>query len=344
MADEPNSGRRRRAFWLIGIVLAGLGLAAGGLWLDYRKTIDTPLNLPEPAVFEINKGDGLARIAEGLEARKIIRKPLWFKWLAYREGTAKRIKFGEYEIPPRITPRELLAMFAAGKVRQHPVTLVEGHTFRDILAELARHPALVATVAGKPPEEIMALLGAPDQKPEGLFFPDTYFVAKGTADLDVLKRAFRQMSAVLDREWPNRAEGLPLANPYEALILASIVEKETGRPEERPRIAGVFVRRLQSGMRLQTDPAVIYGLGESFAGNLRKDDLRRDTPYNTYTRSGLPPTPIALPGLAALRAALHPEAGASLYFVARGDGSHVFSTTLEEHQKAVDHYQKQRHD
>lgn len=347
MAEDENPGAtgQRRAFLLIGYRLSGIlvllsSLVIGWLWMDYRMTIDGPLALESPAVFEIGKGDGLATIAHGLEARGILAKPVWFEVLAYTSGAHKRLKYGEYEIPVDATPRTVLDMFVAGKVLQHPITVVEGWRFSEMLASLALNPALNHQLAGKSPAEIMALLGAPGQPPEGRFFPDTYFVTKGTSDLEVLRRAHAKMGDILEREWRERSPQAPFASPYEALILASIVEKETARPEERPTVAGVFTRRLNKGMRLQTDPTVIYGMGAEFTGDIRKGDLLKDTPYNTYTRGGLPPTPIALPGLPAIHAALHPDNGGSLYFVARGDGSHIFSATLEEHRRAVEQFQK----
>lgn len=342
-ASDPSTlGQRLRG--LIGQRLAGAlvlsaSLVGGWLWMDFQGAVDSPLNITAPTVFEIGKGEGLASIARKLQAQGILDQPLWFQALAYTDGAHKRLKFGEYEIPPGTTPRGLLALLTSGKVRQHAITVVEGWTFNDFLAALATHPALSHPALGKPPQEVMTMLGAPGQPPEGQFFPDTYFVTKGTPDVEVLRRAHARMQTELDREWRERGR-VNLGSPYEALILASIVEKETARPEERPEIAGVFLRRLSIGMRLQTDPTVIYGLGARYDGNIRKDDLRRDTPYNTYTRSGLPPTPIALPGRASLHAALHPAEGTSLYFVARGDGSHVFSTTLGEHQRAVDQFQR----
>jgi UPF0755 protein len=336
--DSSGSGRGMRR--LIGGVVLVAGLLLGWLWLDYRTTVDSPLANRDTAYFEVGKGEGLARIAQGLAERGILARPLWFQVLAYASGAQKHLKYGEYEIPPGTSPRDLLDKMVAGKVRQYPVTVVEGWTFADMLALLARHPALKAEVSSKPPAEIMAFLGAAGQSPEGRFFPDTYFVTRGTSDLEVLQRAYGKMRTVLEQEWRARSEPLPLGSPDEALVLASIVEKETARPEERPLVAGVFVRRLAKGMRLQTDPTVIYGMGAAYNGNIRKEDLRRDTPYNTYTRTGLPPTPIALPGQSAIHAALHPDGGTSLYFVARGDGTHVFSSTLEEHQRAVDQHQK----
>ncbi|MGZ8219158.1 endolytic transglycosylase MltG, partial [Methylomagnum sp.] len=340
MADEPDSkpdssGQRRRVYGLIAVLILVIGIVAGGWWMAYQASADRPLDLAQTAYFEIGKGEGLPSIAKRLEAQGVV-EALRFEALVMAEGAKGRLKYGEYEISPGISLRGLLDKFIAGRVRQHAVTIVEGWNFAETLAALARHPALVAEVAGQPADQIMIKLGTPGLPPEGRFFPDTYFVIKGTTDLDVLKRAYGKMRTVLDQEWRNRAEPLPLRSPDEALTLASIVEKETARPEERPAVAGVFVRRLLKGMRLQTDPTVIYGMGAAYAGNITKDDLRRDTPYNTYTRAGLPPTPIALPGLPAIRAALHPDSGNSLYFVSRGNGSHVFSATLDEHQRAVD--------
>lgn len=342
-ASDPRTiGQRLRGLIgqrLAGALVLGASLVGGWLWMDFESAVDSPLNITAPAVFEVGKGEGLASIARKLQVQGILDQPLWFQALAYADGAHKRLKFGEYEIPPGTTPRGLLALLTSGKVRQHAITVVEGWTFADFLATLAAHPALSHPAQGKSPQEVMALLGTPGQLPEGQFFPDTYFVTKGTPDVEVLRRAHARMRTELDREWRERGR-VNLGSPYEALILASIVEKETARPEERPAIAGVFLRRLSIGMRLQTDPTVIYGLGARYDGNIRKDDLRRDTPYNTYTRSGLPPTPIALPGRASIHAALHPAEGTSLYFVARGDGSHVFSTTLGEHQRAVDQFQR----
>jgi UPF0755 protein len=281
-------------------------------------------------------------LAHELKSRRFLAEPLWLRLLARVQGTSTDLKYGEYEIPRGTTVRGLLDLLVSGKTRHLPVTVVEGWNFAQMREVLARHPGLRQELAGKPANDIMALLGEPGQFPEGLFFPDTYFTALHTSDLDLLRQARKKMQAVLEEEWRDRAPNLPFNTAYEALIMASIVEKETGRAEERPAIAGVFIRRLRQGMRLQTDPTVIYGMGAAFNGNLRKDDLRRDTPYNTYTRSGLPPTPIALHGRQAIHAALHPADGASLYFVAKGDGSHVFSSTLDEHERAVDQFQRRR--
>ncbi|MDD5034780.1 MAG: endolytic transglycosylase MltG [Methylococcaceae bacterium] len=320
------------------------GLILTGLWLDYRHAIDAPLENAETVDFEIAKGQSLASIAGALRERGLIDKPHWFRVLAWQLGIATRLKYGEYEIPPEVTPRRLLELFASGKVKQYSLTFIEGWRFQQMVELLQRHPALSHQLAAQSADEIMSLLGASGENAEGRFFPDTYFFTKGTSELDLLKRSYQKMRTLLDEEWRNRSQGLPLRSPDEALVLASLVEKETARPEERAQIAGVFLRRLDRNMLLQTDPAVIYGMGEAYAGNVRKEDLARDTPYNTYVHAGLPPTPIALPGAGAIRAALHPDGGNSLFFVARGDGSHVFSSSLAEHNKAVDQFQRNRHD
>lgn len=343
MVEEINgkrSGKRLR----LRLIAWGLIVLLLALWVytDYRVSIDSPLRIREPLQLTITKGQGIASIARELKTRKVMAEPLWLKVLAWEREAGQNLKYGEYEIPPGTTVRGFLEMVLSGKSRQPPVTILEGWTFEQMRQALAAHPGLRQETAGKTAEDIMALVGSPGQQPEGQFFPDTYFTARNTSDLDILKKAHRKMESVLSQEWQGKAEKLPFNTAYEALILASIVEKETGRADERPAIAGVFVRRIQQGMRLQTDPTVIYGMGPQFKGNLRKDDLRRDTPFNTYTRSGLPPTPIALPGREAIHAAVHPAEGTSLYFVAKGDGSHVFSSTLDEHEHAVDRFQRHR--
>ena len=326
---------------LIGVLTILTSFLCGWLWMDFLRTVDRPLGNVSAIYFEINKGQGLSDIANSLHEAGIVRTPEWFQLHALVEKTASKIKFGEYEIPAGTTLRQLLALFVSGKVRQHSVTLVEGWRFEQMRDRLRQHPALDLQWANKTGQEIMSLLGEPDKAAEGQFFPDTFFFTKGMSDADLLKKAHRKMQTVLQSEWERRDQGLPLANAYDALVLASVVEKETARADERARIAGVFIRRLQKGMLLQTDPTVIYGMGDAYQGNVSKDDLLRDTPYNTYVHPGLPPTPIAAPGLQAIQAVLHPEPGEALYFVARGDGSHVFSSTLEEHVKAVETYQRQ---
>lgn len=255
------------------------------------------------------------------------------------EGQSSKVQAGEYHIPPGMLPNELLDMLVAGKVVQYSFTLVEGWNTRQLLAALKQNPDITHTLKTEDARQLMQELGLDKQHAEGWFFPDTYHFVRDTSDKALLKRASAAMRTQLDEQWQQRDSGLPYENVYQALIMASIIEKETGVAEERQKISGVFVRRLQKGMRLQTDPTVIYGIGESYDGNIRRKDLRTDTPYNTYTRGGLPPTPIAMPGLAAIHAALHPADGDSLYFVASGGGAHVFSSTLEQHNEAVIKYQ-----
>jgi UPF0755 protein len=270
----------------------------------------------------------------------MIAHPRLFEIAVRLKGQGTRIKAGEYRFEPGITPQDLLAQLIDGRVLLHPIILVEGWTFREAVARLGVSDVLVDDISGLEDAEIMANLGRPGIHPEGRFFPDTYHVARGTRSSVLLKLAMERMDHELEMAWSARAASLPLTDAYQALILASVVEKETALESERAAIAGVFVRRLKKGMRLQTDPTVIYGLGASFDGNLRKADLERDGPYNTYTRRGLPPTPICLPGRKALEAATQPADGDALYFVATGeeDGGHYFSATLEEHNQAVARY------
>jgi len=312
----------------------------GGLWLDYRRFLETPVALKEsPTVFEVPRGANLRQVAQGLAGLGILRHPYYLLALAIQRGDQGRLKAGEFELTQGMRPGDLLERLTSGKVIQYPMTLVEGWTFRQAVTAIAADPRFGNDLAGMTDSELMEVLGRPGEHPEGRLFPDTYSFPGRTSGVDVLRRAFERMDEVLAQEWQSRVEGLPIETPYEALILASIIEKETAVAEERPAIGGVFVRRLQKGMRLQTDPTVIYGLGERFDGNLRRADLREATPYNTYVIDGLPPTPIALPGREAIRAALRPEPGESLYFVARGDGTHAFSATLEQHNAAVRKYQ-----
>ncbi|HID49691.1 MAG TPA: endolytic transglycosylase MltG [Chromatiales bacterium] len=330
-----------RSFWLklvLAVILLG-NLAAGGAWLLIQRNLDTPLPLQAERAYELTPGANFNQVINELKQAGILDETRTLRWYGRLSGEARKIKAGEYAILPGTTPRQLLAMFVAGKVRQYALTLVEGWNFAQVMEAVNRHPALRHSLPGLDNATIMARLGHPGEHPEGRFLPDTYHFPKGLSDVDFLKRAYRAMQTVLEAEWAGRAPGLPFETPYEALILASIVEKETGLARERRAIAGVFVRRLQKGMRLQTDPTVIYGMGEAYRGNIRKKDLERDTPYNTYRRSGLPPTPIAMPGRDAIHATLHPDDSDNIYFVARGDGSHQFSATLKEHNQAVIKYQ-----
>jgi UPF0755 protein len=299
---------------------APLAIAAEGEWL--RVPSGTPLH----------------RVAAELEERRLLDRSWLLALYGRATGDATRIRAGEYQLMPGATPLTLLAKLVAGDVYLHRFTIVEGSRFAEVLVALRAHPAIEASELDG--AAIMSALGAPGVHPEGQFFPDTYRFPLGTRDLDVLRMAHEAMVARLTAAWRNRSPDVNLATDYEALILASIIEKETGLAAERKLIAGVFHERLRRNMRLQTDPTVIYGLGESFDGDLRRQDLQRDTPYNTYTRAGLPPTPIALPGLASIEAAVAPERTGAIYFVAtgRGDGSHYFSATLEEHERAVRDY------
>lgn len=316
-------------------------LIAGGGWIAHYLT--TPIPLPAtPFEFNVKPGTTLRGVAQQLAQAGVVAQPLLFTWVARLSGKGTALKAGNYALEAALTPWDLLQKLTKGDVTQSEVKFIEGWTFRQMRQALDRAPGLQHETQGLSPDEIMARLGFPDQHPEGRFFPDTYFFSSGMSDFALLARAHKLMQTQLESAWRERAPNLPYATPDEALVMASIVEKETGQAAERPMIAGVFVNRLRIGMLLQTDPTVIYGLGETFDGNLRRRDLLADTPYNTYTRAGLPPTPIAMPGLGALQAALHPADTQALYFVARGNGLHQFSTTLAQHNQAVNRYQRRQ--
>lgn len=320
------------------LVLGTLAAAAAGWWA--WRSLDQPGPAAAAVVIEIPAGASLSRIAQRLEDAGVIEHALLFEWYGRATGQAGKVRAGEYQFPAHSTPREAMARLVSGEVVLHAFTIVEGWTFRQLRAALADDEAISPQLAGLPDAAVMARLNKPDTPPEGWFLPETYRFPRGTTDLELLRMAHEAMEQALEDTWAARADDLPLESPYEALVLASIIEKETGLADERREIAGVFARRLRRGMRLQTDPTVIYGLGPDFDGNLRRADLRADTPYNTYTRHGLPPTPIAMPGRAALAAAVNPAEGKALFFVATGrpDGSHYFSATLEEHNRAVARY------
>jgi UPF0755 protein len=325
------------------LAIAGM-LALVVAWLAVDRWLDTPMAVDGAGNrIEVPVGQPFSRTAWDLAASGLIDHPRLFAAYARLHGTDARVRAGEYEIPPGTSPRQLLALLESGAVVRRSITVVEGWTFRDLRGALEGDTAIVQTLAGKDDAAVMTALGEPGVAPEGLFFPDTYLYDKGTTDLAILRTARQRMRAELEAAWEVRAQDLPLETAYEALVLASIVEKETALATERARIAGVFMHRLRAGMRLQTDPAVIYGLGLDFDGNLRRSDLERDGPYNTYTRAGLPPTPIALPGAASLAAAVRPDERGETYFVATGlpDGSHEFSRTLAEHERAVARYLRQ---
>ncbi|HUP92067.1 MAG TPA: endolytic transglycosylase MltG [Solimonas sp.] len=332
--------RAIRRFLFLCLVLA---IAAGAwLWRDLGVVLSRPMSLSVPTSLEIPPGSNLVQIIGQLEQAGLIggvRAPLYLRLYARLHGLDASLKAGEYELSPGLSPLGFLELMVAGRTKLHELRIVEGWSFAQALAAVRAEPSLVQAQAGASPAEIMAALGRPGQLPEGRLFPDTYSFTRGMSDTAFLRRALEAMDQALQQEWATRAPGLPYATPDEALTMASIVEKETGAPDERPAIAGVFVRRLRLGMRLQTDPTVIYGMGERFDGNLRRVDLETDGPYNTYLRTGLPPGPICLPGRAALHAAMHPADGDALYFVARGDGSHQFSATLEQHEAAVRKFQ-----
>ena len=294
----------------------------------------------DPADFSIKPGSSLKSATRQMVESGVELGAWQFNLLGRLLGKAGAIKAGSYEVSSGISQLDLLEKLTAGDVTQSEIVFIEGWTFRQMRAALNAVPEIRHDSTPLGDDEIMAWLGAAKGSPEGLFFPDTYLFGKGTSDLEILRRSYKAMSRQLQSAWEARAPDLPFQSPYEALILASVIEKETGQSSDRAQIGGVFVNRLRMGMLLQTDPTVIYGMGEKFDGNLRKKDLLTDTPHNTYTRPGLPPTPIAMPGLASLQAALHPANTPALYFVARGDGSSEFSRSLAEHERAVTKYQR----
>jgi len=329
---------------LLGLLLASMvtGTFLSALaWHWWQQ----PLPIDAPQVMELQRGDSLSRTAQRMAAKGLLDYPRLLT-LAGRITGQTAIKFGEYQLSPGLTRPQLLGMLVRGEVNYRSVSLIEGQTVQQVLTTLRAETALekkLPTVNSRVElSKLSHYLGLEQANPEGLFFPDTYFFSKGSSDEAIIRQAQRRLSLVLEEEWQGRDKNLPYESAYQALIMASIVERETGQASERGIIAGVFVRRLQKGMRLQTDPTVIYGMGDAYKGNIRRRDLKTKTAYNTYTNNGLPPTPIALAGREAIHAALHPEAGDALYFVAKGDGSHYFSATLAEHTKAVQRFQLRR--
>lgn len=339
---KPNVKWNRKTIVLI---LVGLSLVCGWLWIGYQSALKKSALTDKTVYIEIDKGDSLERIINKLVAEKLDIKPFWFKVIVVRKNALKKLKTGEYEITPGLSAPQIIDLFVQGKTKQHAITFPEGWGFKEILREIEKNPNLKHTLTGADFQSVLSKFKTDSMtmaSPEGLFFPDTYFFEKHSADVSLLKRAYDKMQMVLQQEWLNKGEGLPFKTSYEALILASIVEKETAVANERPLIAGVFIRRLEKNMLLQTDPTVIYGMGDSYQGDIKSKDLTTATPYNTYVISGLPPTPIAMPGREALNAVLHPDKGDSLYFVSRGDGTHVFSATLQDHNLAVDSFQRNK--
>ncbi len=330
-----SKGLRHNTGRLLAVVIILLVLAvaaASGLWQQYQQFLRTPLLVTESGlVFEVRRGTNIRSVVAEL-ARRGVTRAGWH-WRLLNKLQASTIQAGEYTLAAGMTPTDLLRLLSSGKVVSYRFTIVEGWNVVQLLAALERDPVLQHNAPGV--DELVGLDGLPAGHSEGWFLPETYVFVRGDSDLSILRRAYRAMQHALLETWAGRAEHLPFETSYELLILASIVEKETSREDERAAIAGVFVRRLQNRWRLETDPSVIYGMGEAYDGDIRRRDLDADTAYNTYRRHGLPPTPIALPGLASLRAAAHPEAGDAMFFVADGQGGHTFSATLEGHNKAV---------
>jgi UPF0755 protein len=321
--------------WLV-LSLIGAILLSG--WLVYYAI--SPLKLqPNSQEINIQSGSGLKSIANQLVAQGVLKEPWRFILIGKLLQKEQFLQAGSYTLNKNISPYQLLLSLNHGKTTQGSITFIEGRTFEQMRQKLTTNDAVKQTIAGLPEPEILKLIGSPHSVAEGLFFPDTFYFDRNTTDINLLKISYNAMQSKLEKAWQGRDQGLPYKTSYQALIMASIIEKETGKASERPMIAGVFLNRLRIGMRLQTDPTVIYGMGLRFDGNIRKKDLAIDTPYNTYTRSGLPPTPIAMPGLAAMEAALHPANTKALYFVGKGDGSHAFSNSLDEHNRAVAKYQ-----
>ncbi|XYJ08548.1 endolytic transglycosylase MltG [Telluria sp. B2] len=311
--------------------------AAGGFawWSKHPLTTSDP-----PIEFTITPGSGVNAAAQQMARAGVPVNPFLFQVLARLSGDAGRIKAGSYELKPNTSPRRLLTQLVRGEFAQEAVTIIEGWTFRQMREAIAATKTLRHETAKMSDAELMAKISSEFKQPEGLFFPDTYLFAKGASDLQIYRQAHQMMLNRLNAAWEKREPNLPYKNPYEALIMASIVEKETGQKSERAMIAGVFVNRLRTGMMLQTDPSVIYGMGLRYEGKIAKKDLQTDTPYNTYTRYGLPPTPISLPGVQSLAAAMAPAKTDALYFVSRNDGTSQFSSNLNDHNRAVNQYQR----
>ena len=327
--------------WLSLLFLLACLVAVGLGYQEYQRFVSTPIKLESTQIFTIKSGQNLQQVGSTLYKQGLSEFPgEYLYWYGRYQKSAHSIKAGEYTLSSGQTLPDLLNLFIEGKVVQYAFTIIEGMTSQQLLDAIAKDSRLEQTLSAITLVELMEKLDGNRRHGEGEFAPETYYFSAGTTDMELLNRAYRRMQADLTHAWHNKADQLPYKTPYEALIMASIIEKETGIAEERPEIAGVFVRRLNIGMRLQTDPTVIYSMGDKYKGNLRRKDLTTDTVYNTYIRFGLPPSPIALPSKAAIHAALNPKKGTSLYFVARGkEGRHVFSNTLVEHNKAVRRYQ-----
>ncbi|MDX2506695.1 MAG: endolytic transglycosylase MltG [Gammaproteobacteria bacterium] len=345
----------KKFFKLIAVAIVISSLVFGWYWNEYNVFLQTPILLSSDSTttghsagsniaqqtFTIEKGSTVRQIARLLQQQKIIEHPEYFRLYTRLSKQAAIIKAGEYTLKPGMTVFDMVKLFVSGKVNQYALTIVEGWTFKQALRHIENDANLVKTLAGTKNSDhnaVASALGTQYSSLEGLIYPDTYNFPKGTTDVQFLKRSYDNMQKVLDQEWQQREKNLPLKTPYEALILASIVEKESGVSSERNKIAGVFIRRMNKKMRLQSDPTIIYGMGERYKGNIRRRDITEKTAYNTYQIDGLPPTPIALAGREAIHSVLHPEQGKSLYFVADGSGGHVFTNSLKEHNRAVRKY------
>ena len=326
---------RRIKNWIVFSMIVSLGLFA---WLAYYAI--SPLKLqPNSQEITIQPKSGLRNIANQLVKQGVLNEPWRFIIIARLLNKQSYLQAGSYTLNKNVSPYQLLLSLNHGKTTQGSITFIEGRTFAQMQEKIIKNDAIKQTLTGLSESEMLKLMGSDYSVAEGLFFPDTFYFDRNTTDTVILKRSYDSMQSKLAKAWEGRDTNLPYKNSYQALIMASIIEKETGKAAERPMIAGVFINRLRMGMRLQTDPTVIYGMGAHYDGNIRKKDLMADTPYNTYTRDGLPPTPIAMPGMAAIDAALHPAATKALYFVGKGDGSHLFSNNLAEHNLAVVRYQ-----
>lgn len=321
-------------------MLTGL-LATPVVWQGVSE-LHRSVSIGGPLLFEVEKGDSLKKIADNLQQRGVIQSSFWFYWYGRYEALDQQLKAGEYRLPANISAIDVFSLLTSGKTASYSLRIIEGWSLRQIIAELDNHPKLIRKIDTTDPQQIASLLGIQQNHAEGMIFPDTYAYQKGTTDIEVLGRAHQKMLLTLDELWQLKSAESAAETPYQALILASIIEKETSVADERRLISGVFTSRLMKPMRLQTDPTVIYGLGDQYKGNLTRSHLRLPTPYNTYVIDGLPPTPIAMPGRASILAALQPDIRGYLYFVARGDGSHQFSKTLRNHNKAVKQFQLKR--
>lgn len=324
------------------VLILSVFISVYGAMRYLKQWVNSPIQIEQDIVVEVPSGSSFYRLAKQLESDGMISDARLLRWYFRIHRLDHFLQAGEYQVTAGTTVIQLIEKVQAGEVIQYSVTLINGHSFKQFLSVLKADSNLVQTLEGKSGKQILTMLGSDHVHPEGLFYPDTYYFSRGESDFAVLKRAFKRMDQVLLQAWQGREKNLPYQSSYEALVMASIVEKETGQPSERSLIAGVFVNRLNKKMRLQTDPTVIYGLGDQYKGNITRKHLKTYSPYNTYRINGLPPTPIANPALPAIEAALHPKATKALYFVAKGDGSHQFSISLEQHQQAVRKYQWKR--